>query len=392
MSAPRLLFLVNEARFFLSHRLPIGLAALEAGFEVHVAAPERGSEGARIDAAGIGFHPIPMSRSGSRPWEELGTLSRVVAIYRSVRPDLLHHVGFKPIFHGTMASLSCGRPPVVNAVSGLGHMFSLDGRRERLARRVIELGYRVACRRRNQRVIVQNLDDRALFIERGLARAGDVVLIRGSGVDPERFRPLPEPPGTPLVLFASRLLWTKGVGEFVGAARRLRARGVDARFAIAGPLDPGNLANVQEAELRTWEDEGVAEWWGERDDMPDVLARAHVVCLPTYYREGVPKVLIEAAAAGRPIVASDAPGCREIVRHGESGLLVPPRDPEALADALARLVADTELRRSMGRRGREIFLEGFTVERVVRETLRVYEDLLGGGIRPAGAGVEHASG
>lgn len=375
MSRPRLLFLVNEARFFLSHRLPIGLAALEAGFEVHVAAPDRGGEGARVEDAGIGFHPIRMSRSGSRPWEELGTLSRIAAIYRSVRPDLLHHVGFKPIFHGTVASLSCGRPPVVNAVSGLGHMFSLDGRRERLARRIIELGYRVACRRRNQRVIVQNRDDRSLFIDRGLARAEDVVLIRGSGVDPERFRPVPEPPGPPLVLFASRLLWTKGVGEFVDAARRLRARGVDARFAIAGPLDPGNLANVQEAELRAWEEEGVVEWWGERDDMPDVMARAHVVCLPTYYREGVPKVLIEAAAAGTPIVASDAPGCREIVRDGESGLLVPPRDPRALADALGMLVADGGLRRSMGRRGREIFLDGFTIERVVQETLQVYGEL-----------------
>lgn len=376
MSRPRLLFLVNDARFFLSHRLPIGVAAMNAGFEVQVAAPDRGGEGGRVEAAGICFHPIRMSRSGSRPWEELGTLTRIAAIYRSVRPDLLHHVGFKSIFHGTMASLLCGRPPVVNAVSGLGHMFSLEGRRERTARRIIELGYRLACRRRNQRVIVQNRDDRDLFIERGLARGEHIVLIRGSGVDPERFRPLPQPPGTPLVLFASRLLWTKGVGEFVEAARRLRARGVDARFAIAGPLDPGNLANVQEAELRAWEEEGVAEWWGEREDMPDVMARAHVVCLPTYYREGVPKVLIEAAAAGRSIVASDAPGCREIVRHGENGLLVPPRDPAALADALADLLANAGLRRSMGRRGRELFLEGFTIERVIRETLGLYSDLL----------------
>lgn len=377
MSPPRLLFLVNEARFFVSHRLPVGLAALDAGFDVHLAAPDVAGEAHRLEAVGIRFHPIRMSRSGARPWDELCTLLQVLAIYRSVSPDLLHHVGFKPIFHGTLASLGCGRPPIVNAVSGLGHMFSHDGTRERLARRIIQLGYRMACRGRRQRVIVQNSDDRRLFAEKGLARPEDLVLIRGSGVDPQRFRPIPEPPGPPLVLFASRLLWTKGVGDFVEAARRLKAEGVNARFAIAGPLDPGNLASVQEGELRGWEEEGVAEWWGERDDMPDVLARSHVVCLPTYYREGVPKVLIEAAASARPIVASEAPGCREIVRHGDNGLLVPPRDPLILAEALATLLSDAGLRRSMGRRGREMVLESFTVEYVVRQTLEVYENLLG---------------
>lgn len=377
----RLLFFVNDAAFFLSHRLPIGRAAREAGFEVHLLAPGEPAAAARVEAEGIRFHPLPMSRSGARPWEELATFGRVLSAYRAVRPDLVHHVGFKPIFHGTLATLGAGRPPVVNAVSGLGHMFSVDRSRERLARRVLELGYRIACRRRRQRVIVQNPDDRALFARKGLARPDDLVLIPGSGVDPRRFRPRPERRGPPVVLLASRLLWTKGVGEFVEAARRLRAEGVEARFVLAGRVDPGNLASVQDADVREWEREGAVEWWGWRDDMPEVLTAAHVVCLPSHYREGVPRILIEAAAAGRPIVTTDAPGCREVVRHEVNGLLVPPRDPAAVARAVTTLLESPEARRSMGERGREIVLAEFTLERVVGDTLAVYGELLG---RPTG--------
>lgn len=377
MTRPRLLFLVNEGSFFLSHRLPIARAAVEAGFDVRVAAGGDEDAGRCVEAAGLRFHPIRMSRSGARPWEELGTLGRIVSVYRAVRPDLVHHVGFKPIFHGSLASRLGGRPAIVNAVSGLGHMFSDGGRRERVGRSIMRWAYRIACHTGTQRVIVQNRDDHELFVRGRLARPDDVVLIRGSGVDPRRFQPRREPEGRPVVLFASRLLRTKGVGVFVEAARRLAAQGVEARFVIAGATDPGNLATIREAEIRVWEREGIVEWWGKRDDMPDVLARSQVVCLPTYYREGVPKVLIEAASAGRPIVTTDTPGCREIVHHGDNGFLVPIRDPDAVVEALRRLLADASLRRSMGARGRaRVLEEGFTTSRVVEETLAVYEALL----------------
>jgi glycosyltransferase involved in cell wall biosynthesis len=201
-------------------------------------------------------------------------------------------------------------------------------------------------------------------------------LIRGSGVDMNIFTPRPEPEGVPVVILAARMLWAKGIGEFVDAARLLREQKVEARFVLVGESDPGNPSAVPVWQLEQWHDSGVVEWWGACSDMPRVFAEAHVVCLPSYYPEGVPKVLIEAAACGRPIVTTDVPGCREVVRHEENGLLVPTRDPVALAAALRRLIMSPALRDFLGRRGREIAVAEFGLERVIAETLAVYGDLL----------------
>ncbi len=369
----RILFVVNNPSFFLSHRLPLGLAAKARGYEVHVATPP-GASSAEITRHGLAFHPVPMERNSGRPWEELGTMEALRRLYVSVAPDLVHHVTIKPVLYGGLVARAVGVPAVVSAVSGLGTVFLAQGRRAGLKRRAILLAYRGALGHPNARTIFQNLDDQAAFVDAGAVDPKNAVLIRGSGVDLSEFTPRPEPDeGRVTVLLPARMLWDKGVGEFVEAARRLASPRL--RFVLVGATDPGNLTSVTEADLARWQREGVVEWLGHRADMPEILSGAHVVCLPSY-REGLPKALLEAAAAGRPIVTTDVAGCREVVRDGDNGLLVRPRDATSLAEAIGKLANDPALRAKMGARGREIAENEFSVEAVANETLAVYASLL----------------
>jgi glycosyltransferase involved in cell wall biosynthesis len=239
-------------------------------------------------------------------------------------------------------------------------------------------GYRRLLRKRRVRVLTQNEADRA---ELAALADLDAILIPGSGVDILRFRPRPEsPPSPPItIVLAARLLWEKGVGEFAAAAALLRERGVECRCCLVGKPDAGNPASVTDEVLRAWHGAGILEWWGYRDDMAAVLARVHIACLPSYYREGIPKFLLEAAATGLPLVATDLPGCRDVVEPEGNGLLVPPRDHRALAAALERLVADAALRGRLGRRSRQIAEERFDQRHISRQVLAVYSELLGSG-------------
>lgn len=371
---PRILFLVTEDWYFCSHRLELARAARAAGFAVTVVTRVQAHADV-IQREGFKLVPIALERRGSNPLKELKAIMQLARIYRSEQPDIVHHVALKPVLYGSVAARLAGVPHMVNALAGLGFVFSSERPLARLLRPLVKAAFRLLLNRRDSRVILQNRDDLALLTGSGVLAPGRVVVIRGSGVDLERYAPLPEAPGIPVVLLASRMLWDKGVGEFVEAARRLREGGVAARFVLVGEPDEGNPAAVPEARLLEWKQAGIVEWWGRRDDMPEVLAQSHIVCLPSY-REGLPKVLLEAAACGRPIVASDVPGCREIVRHEENGLLVAVRDPAALADALRRLIGDADMRRRMGRSGRAMVEADFSVQRVVRETLDVYGGLL----------------
>jgi glycosyltransferase involved in cell wall biosynthesis len=215
-----------------------------------------------------------------------------------------------------------------------------------------------------------------LFIRKQFINEGRLRVIRGSGVDPAFFSLTPEPPGIPVVTLASRMLWDKGIKEFVEAARQLKGRGIFARFVLVGDTDAHNPSAIPKEQLTAWHTEGVIEWWGHREDMPKVFSDSHIICLPSFYGEGVPKVLIEAAACGRPIVTTNTPGCREIVKNEENGLLIPVRNTFELADAIQRLIVNPELRQKMGARGREIVLCEFALEKVVSETMAVYDELL----------------
>lgn len=374
MSKPKLLFLVTEDWYFCSHRLQIAREARKRGFEVLVAT-RVDRHGEQINSEGFKLIPLQMQRRSTNPLNELASIRELLSIYRREKPDIVHHVAMKPVLYGSLAAWITGVPHVVNALAGLGYVFVSQQLKARILRPAIRAAFRFLLNSGDSRLILQNPDDCTMFIRSHLASSKRIRLIRGSGVDTDMYQPMPEPSGSPVVILASRMLWDKGVGEFVGAVRLLKSRGVDGRFVLVGDTDPHNPAAVPAEQLAAWLNEGTVAWWGRRDDMPVVFANSHIVCLPSY-REGLPKVLLEAASCGRPIVTTDAIGCREVVLHGENGFLVPVRSIVELADALQLLIENPELRIKMGMRGREIVLREFAVEKIIEETLAVYGELL----------------
>ena len=372
---PRILFFITEDWYFWSHRLPIARAARDAGFEVLVAT-RVDQHKALIEKEGFRLVPISLERRSKNVIKGIFNILEIIKIYRREKPDIVHHVAIKPVLYGSWAARMTGIPAVVNALAGLGFIFVAQGWKASILRRLVVFAYRLAFSAKKTIGIFQNPEDLKLFVAAGVVKSEKAVLIRGSGVDTSRFIPLPEPVGIPTIVLASRMLWHKGVGEFVDAAKTLKKAGIKCRMFLVGIPDPENPASIPKEVLRSWQDEGIVEWWGYREDMPQVLSKAHIVALPTTYGEGVPKILIEAASCGRPIVATDVPGCREIVRNNENGLLIPPHNSRAFVDAIKILIEDPELRASMGARGRKIVEAEFSEEIVVRQTMAVYERLL----------------
>jgi glycosyltransferase involved in cell wall biosynthesis len=371
----RILFFVTEDWYFCSHRLPLARAARDAGLDVAVVT-HVDKHGTQILKEGFRLVPLNLKRNGSNLVREMLLMLSLLSIYRREKPAIVHHVAMKPIIYGTIAARLTGVPVIINAFGGLGYLFSSSKFRAVILRRLVTLGLRMVLNDSRCRIIVQNPDDLQRLAKECDVDPNRITLIKGSGVDLKQFYPSQEPIGVPLVVLASRMLWNKGIGEFVEAASILNKEGVAARFALVGESDDHNPLSIPGSRLKKWHADNRVEWWGYRTDMPSVLAQASVVCLPSYYGEGVPKILIEAAASGRPIVTTDMPGCREIVRDGENGLLVPVRNSRELARALGRLINDAPLRREMGYRGRRIVESEFSVESVVEETIQVYEEML----------------
>lgn len=378
---PRLLFVVNADWFFASHRLSLGRACIEAGFDVFLCAGASDEKARReIEAAGIRFSPLPIERGGTRPTQELRTVAALVRVYRAIRPDIVHHVTIKPVVYGSVVARALGARGVVNAVTGLGYAFiprAEDGVTHRALRRSLWFAYRAALDGRRTRVIFQNEEDRGTFVDRGLVARQRTVVVPGSGVDFSAFAPTPLPDGPFVALMPARLLLDKGVVEFVEAAQRLRLRWSDARFVLLGRIDPDNPAAIRQEKVEEWVRSGVVEWWGHREhqEMPAALARAHVVVLPSY-REGLPLALAEAAAAGRACITTDVAGCRDTVRDGETGWLVPARDSLAVERALEEALGDRSETERRGRLAAAFARERFGIDSVVARTLSVYRDLL----------------
>lgn len=370
----KLLYLVSEDWYFCSHRLPLAIAARDAGYDVTVAT-RVSQEGERIRDAGLQLSPLSLSRKSTNPVSELAAFIEIVKLYRAVRPTIVHHVAMKPVLYGSLAARIVGVPIVVNAIAGLGYVFSSNDLRARAMRPFVRLAYRNMVTSRRSCVIVQNPEDQMLLEDLRMAPPEQLKLIRGSGVDVDAFSPVPEPAGIPIVALPARMLRDKGVHEFVGAARLARVRNISARFVLIGEPDPDNPSSIAVEQLESWRRDGVVEWWGWRHDMAQVLKQCNVVCLPSY-REGLPKVLLEAAASGRAIITCDVPGCREVVRHGDNGLLVPARNVSRLAEAIERLVSDRELREKMGQSGRTRAEQEFSIASVIRETLDLYQKRL----------------
>lgn len=368
---PKILFFITEDWFVCSHWLPLIEGAKNTGFEVVVVTRINRHAG-KILQHGVKVIQFDISRRGSNIFRELKVILQLMRIYREEQPDIVHHVAMKPMLYGSLASHLLRVPHTVNWVAGMGWLFVSGNRRAKILRIIIRRALGVLLR--GTSVIVENKDDQAIIADIGIA-VQHIHLVRGAGVDTLLYSPCPEPVGIPLVVLPARMLWDKGVGEFVGAARQLQQRGVKARLVLVGDPDTENPASVPERQLIDWQNEGIVEWWGRREDMPQVLAQSHIVCLPSY-REGLPKALLEAASCGLPIVTTDVPGCREIVRDGDNGLLVEAHNATALADALARLLSDPRLRQQMGLRGRERVLSEFSQERIVAQVLALYSEIL----------------
>jgi len=369
----KLLFVVNIPEFFLSHRLPLALAAHAAGHEVAVATGP-GAAAADITRLGLAHYSLPLSRSGMNPLAEIRILFSLYRLLRRERPDVVHLVTIKPVVYGGIAARIAGVRGVLAAISGLGTVFVAQGRKAAMVRYIVESLYRSALGMANTRVIFQNTDDRDMFIRRGIITPEKAIVIRGSGVELTDYPMLPEPEDTPVVTLAARLLKDKGVREFVEAIRILRARGILASFWLAGDPDPKNPTSLSDSEVQEWQKEGLLKALGYQKDIASIFARSNLVVLPSY-REGLPKVLVEAAACGRAVVTTDVPGCRDAIIPGETGLLVPVRNGVALADAIETLIEKPELRKTMGANARQLADKCFRIETIVEQHLTAYSSL-----------------
>lgn len=366
---PRLLFVVTEDWYFVSHRLALATEAKRAGFDVAVAT-RFGRHRQAINDAGLRTIPFEMHRRGLNPVTLLREAMEMSGIYRRERPDVVHLVALRPVVVGGLAGRMAGVSRIVSALTGMGFLFTDGGRLPWIRRPVQKL---LPWLLSKGLTIVQNSDDKRQLIAFGL-KSDHLRLIPGAGVDIKHFLPSETSAAVQVVMMASRFLRDKGVTEFVEAARRLR--GHNARFVLVGATDADNPASISNSELNRWLDEGVIEWWGHSDDMVVTLAQADIVCLPSY-REGLPKVLLEAMACGKACVATDVPGCREAIRHEDNGLLVPAKDAAELAAAIGRLLDHPDEQRKMGERGRMRAVEEFSQERVIKATLAVYHEVLG---------------
>jgi len=370
---PVLVYLVTQDWYFMSHRVPMALAAQRAGYDVHVITHVN-KDGGAIEALGFQVHPVEWRRGSINPFAFFGNISEVRRLYRTLSPDLVHHVALQPTVVGSLAAagLSCAR---LNALAGLGFVFTSATLKARLARPVFRALLRYILADAHASVLVQNPDDRAAIKRLGVADVR-IFTIRGSGVETDKLRPSGEPPEPITVGFVGRLLADKGVRSLVTAHDILARQGRPLRLLIAGEPDPANPAAIPLAEIESWRQRPGIEVLGHVTDIAKFWASAHIAVLPSR-REGLPKSLLEAAACGRPIVATNVPGCREIAREGVNALLVPPDNAQALADAIARLADDKELRRKFGEAGRRLVENEFSADRVGSETVALYDRLLG---------------
>ncbi|TPV94773.1 MAG: glycosyltransferase family 4 protein [Myxococcales bacterium FL481] len=371
LSGQSIMFVISDDWFFASHFLALGRAARDAGMRVAVCT-RVSDAGSNLHNEGFSLIPLAISRDGIHPATEALALWRLRRGYRRHRPTLLHHITPKLVIYGSLAARGMSTA-VINTISGLGSAFVDPS--GGLVPGVMQRLFRLALRRNRTWTQFENPDDRELFVRLGLVELGATSLIRGAGVDTERFRPGPPEAGPPLVVLPARMLADKGVLEFCRASEILAKRGVDVRMVLLGRSDPGNPSGLPPQQLTRLCDETGVQWWGHTEDMPTALRRAQIVALPSY-REGLPKALLEAAATGLPLIATDVPGCREVCLHGVTGLLIEPRSPLALARAIEELVYDPNRRARLGAAARALVQREFAIGRTVRATLSLYANVL----------------
>lgn len=372
-----LIFVINVDWFFVSHRLPIALKSIEEGYEVHLACTFTDKR-AYLENLGIKCHSVTFSRSGGSLSCELSSISSIRRLLTEIDADIVHAVTIKPVLYTgfVLQSMAYG-PAFVAAISGLGYVFTANTLRAKLTKLLVSLMYKFALRHKRKMVIFQNTSDQAILSDIVNLSGNDRTLIKGSGADLSVYRSQPEPLGTKkIVSMACRLLKEKGVYQFVDAAKIIKAKLPNTEFWLIGNVDPENPNSVSQEDVDAWVEQGVINALGHRSDIPELFAQSHIVTMPSFYGEGVPKVLIEAAACGRPIVTTDNPGCRDAIINEKTGLLVPIKNSEALADALMTLLLDESKRVEMGSQARQYAVNEFDVDNVVAKHLDIYESLL----------------
>jgi glycosyltransferase involved in cell wall biosynthesis len=375
----KILFVDNRSQYFVAHRLPLAIAVRHHLAEVHVTALSRREEDVNvISSQGMVFHKLPHNSTDRSVVKPVLYGLDLAKLFEELKPDLIHIYTLKAMCVGGFAFLRANKSAaVLMTVTGLGYAFSSRTLKAWLLGKAVSAIMPGLLKRAGDDFIFQNQDDLAFFNERFRIARERLNLIVGCGVDLDKYRMLAENPGVPTVVLAARMLRDKGVVEFVEAARTLKQEGLQAKFVLVGDPDPENPGTISTSQLKEWHESGVIEWRGYCHDMLGLFSEAHIVCLPTFYAEGAPQVLIEAASCGKPIVTTDVPGCREVVCHGDTGLLVQLRDSRALADALRVLISDPQLRISMGRNARTFAESELSLEKVINENFKFYERLLG---------------
>ena len=369
----RLFIVVNVDWFFLSHRKDIALSAQKAGYEVTIITKDTGKKSI-IEALGLKVIDLPMNRSGQNIIEELHTCWFLFRLYYRIKPDVVHHVGLKTILWGTLAAKLANVCAVVNAVSGLGVFFSEENKS--LVLKLLPKLLRFSHHRRNLAVIFQNEEDKGLFLKNRIIKEEQAFMIKGSGVDLNQYAYTSEPKGGKIkVLFTARMIVEKGVFVLTEAALKLKAEYKNkVEFLLCGGLDDNPKA-IKEEELKAVCDGEYIRWLGYRTDVLELLKSCHIVAFPSYYKEGLPKSLIEATAVGRPIVTTNSIGCKETVIDGYNGYLIPVKDSDALAEKLRTLFEDEDLRLNMGRNSRILAEKDFSIENVILKHLDIYNQL-----------------
>lgn len=371
----RICLVITEDWYFWSHRLSLARYLVALGHDVHLVS-QFSKLRTQIEAQGITTHSCGLRRTAKNPVTEAAATGRLNSLFSRLRPDVVHLVGMKPILYGSVATRLAKVPATVCAIAGLGWLFTPGGLLKSIARQLVSHYFRFALSG-NPRLqyLVQNAQHRQTLLQKKMARAEQVTMISGAGVDTHRFRASDEPAGVPCVLTHARMLWDKGIGELVQAARVVRERQVECEFRLIGDPDPANPASISRSQLEAWNQEGNVRWEGRRDDIPDLLSQSHIACLPSHH-EGFPLSVVEAMSCGRPVIATDIPGCQDAVSPEATGLLVPRGDVPKLADAIVRLVQDPAARRRMGRESRRQVLLRMSSEIVNQATLDCYLLLL----------------
>ena len=371
----KLVILTNNLNFFCSHRLPIAEAAKEKYFDVVVGYGELGgADLEKLKSKGMKCIFVPIKRGSINFLNDIKSLLYIWKFFKREKPDIVHLVTIKPYLYGGIIARLTKVPCLVSAVSGLGTLFTTQNLKTKILRFLLYPIYRVAFNHFNQIVILQNNEDANVLVKWGVLNYKKIIFLKGSGVNLEKFTNIQDPHGIPVVCFAARLLIEKGVYEFLLAAKLLDQRGLKARFILAGDLDTKNPTGLNIDDLNKIKDEGLVEFIGFQNDIQKLYASSHIICLPSY-REGFPKSLMEAAAAGRAVVTTDVPGCRDAIIPNKTGLLVPVKDSKALANAIEDLIVNAEKRKKMGREGRKLATKEFAIENIVNSHLKIFNDL-----------------